>query len=177
MSSGARIFGAALRVCIGAGVTVLVLQTFLVLGVIVPLRVDGNSMAPTLSDGERILVDRTAYWFRSPARWNLVVLRCPHDPLVFCVKRVAGLPGEPLQIRGGRVLIDGVAAAGAPEVYFEQRRGSGGDASKYELGENEYFVLGDNSRASIDSRVWDRSAVRENTILGRVYRWPFTRSR
>jgi signal peptidase I len=172
MSCTTRIFGAGLRVGIGAGVAMLLLQTFLVLGAIAPFRVEGVSMAPTLAEGERILVDRTAYWLRPPARWDIVAVRCPHDRLSYCVKRIAGLPGELLRIRDGRVLIDGVAAGGAPAIRYGSHVSSSGEVAEYQLGEDEYFLLGDNSLRSLDSRSWDRSAIRGGSIVGRVVRWP-----
>lgn len=175
MNCATRILGAGLRVGVGAGIAVLLLQSFLVLGAIAPFRVEGDSMVPTLADGERILVDRTAYWFRSPARWQIVVLRCPHEPLTYCVKRIVGLPGERVQIRDGRVLVNGAVAEGAPDVRYGSHRKPNGDVMEYQLGQGEYFVLGDNSLRSIDSRMWGTSAVRRNAILGQARRFPGSR--
>jgi signal peptidase I len=172
MNCATRIFGVGLRVCIGAGIAALLLQAFLILGLVAPFRVEGTSMSPTLSDGERIVVDRTAYWFRPPVRWDMVAIRCPHDRLSFCVKRIAGLPGERLRIHDGRVLIDGVPAREAPEIRYGSHRTADGDEMEYPLGEDEFFLLGDNSLRSIDSRMWERSSVRRNSILGRVAPWP-----
>lgn len=172
MHCALRIPGACLRVAIGACVTVLLLRSFLVLGLIIPIRVDGNSMVPTLHNGDRVLVDRTAYWLRAPARWEIVVLRCPHEPLSFCVKRIVGLPGERLQIRDGGVFVNGDLAPGAPGVRYGSHRSASGDPMEYQLGSGEYFVLGDNSLHSIDSRMWGTSAVPGTAILGEARRLP-----
>ncbi len=61
-------------------------------------------------DGDRVLVDRSAFLWRLPRRWEVVVFRCPEEPGTLCVKRVVGLPGESVQIQNGDVLIDGRVA-------------------------------------------------------------------
>ena len=71
-----------------------------------PVRVDGVSMAPTLVDGEHMLVEKASYWFRTPARGEIIICYYP-GYTESCVKRVIGLPGETVQIEGGVVYING----------------------------------------------------------------------
>jgi signal peptidase I len=144
--------------------------------------VDGPSMTPTLLNGQYILADKARYYFTSPARGDIVVFQAPQAALIACppekntgqpnndfVKRIIGVPGDTVQIDDtGVVIVDGVpikesyvrypALASAPE--------------KVTLGQNEYFVLGDNRSDSCDSRTW--GPVQRSAIIGRaafVY-WP-----
>src|SRR5262245_61261913 len=89
----------ACHLLIAVSVAGLVLHTWFVMGLIVPVVIHGSSMSPTLGnenhdDYERVFVDRTAFLFRSPHRWEVVVFRCPNSADEFCVKRIIGLPGE-----------------------------------------------------------------------------------
>ncbi|MBI4604210.1 MAG: signal peptidase I [Planctomycetes bacterium] len=145
--------------------------------VLVPYRVIGCSMLPTLAGsgggaaGDIVLVNRLAYALRDPGRWDVVVLERPgsagEDAPRENVKRVAGLPGERLEILDGRVVIDGVpldppeALRGAG-VVRKERYGH----EPLRLGPDEYFVLGDSSYLSTDSRRW--GPVRRGQIQGRV---------
>ena len=128
-------------------------------------------MEPTIRVGERIVVDRTAFWFRKPQRWEIVVFLCPHQPTELCVKRVAGLPGETVQIRGGLIYANGKPQPSPIGVRYGARSGQEfGDSPEYALGPNEYFVLGDNSGVSEDSRYWEPPAIPANQILGKPVR-------
>ena len=108
-------------------------------------------MTPSLPPGERLLVRRT----HAPQRWDTAVLRSPSDARRLLVKRVVGLPGEEIQLRGGRVWVDGERAptgnsSPARGVYY----GAPGNPT-WRLGRDEWLVLGDNQPASVDSRNWD----------------------
>jgi signal peptidase I len=152
---------------LGAGALLLVLA---VRHVLVPYRVVGSSMAPTLSAGipEVVIVLRPAYLVRDPGRWDVVVVEdTSRNPPGESVKRVAGLPGETLEIRAGGLLVGGRsvalprAIADCP-IIQKGRFGHG----PVELGRDEYFVTGDNSYASRDSRSW--GPVRRAAITGQV---------
>ena len=134
-------------------------------------------MSPALEDGDIVLVNRLAYLFGSPARGEVVIRRPPepstgvqgagNGPAPDAVKRVAGLPGETVEIRNGVLCACGVPAKlhpgpDEPEVV---RKGPYG-RSPVALGTDEYFLLGDASRISSDSRRWG-PAHREE-IEGRV---------
>lgn len=147
---------AALQLAIGVVIASAVLQTWLVLGWVVPIAVSGSSMAPALlgphrmyrctdcrrefavgldqlppgelavcpacgkrrgevdaaadRQGQRLAVDRTAFAWREPRRWETVVFRCPKNARDLCVKRVVGLPGESISLDAGDVLVDGEIA-------------------------------------------------------------------
>jgi signal peptidase I len=130
-----------------------------------PVLVRGGSMRPTLEPGQRIAV---APLVRPPARGDLVVVRS-HGREV--VKRLVGLPGERVRLRGGRLEVDGEAV---PEPYLA---GSGVGELDLRLGPAEYLVLGDHRAASTDGR--DFGPVGADALLGRVAfaYWPPRRVR
>jgi len=101
----------------------------------------------------------------------VIVFRFPKDPSKDFVKRVIGLPGEEVEIVSGTPRIDGVPLE---EPYLTTKDSS--SMSPLLLGDDEYFVLGDNRRSSNDSRNW--GAVPERNILGKVWvvYWPFTQA-
>ena len=119
--------------------------------------------------GDRVYVDRSAFVWRTPRRWEVIVLERPDMPSQWCVKRVVGLPGERIEIRGTEIWIDGrIATMGnaySPNARF------GDQGSKYALGPGEYFLLGDNSPHSLDSRSWPEAGIGADDIVGRVIRW------
>jgi len=140
---------------VGVIVAALVIHVWFIMGLVAPVIIEGSSMSPTLNESQRTLVDRTAFSFRQPRRWEIVVFRSPEDAAQLCVKRVAGLPRETVSLVGGNVLIDGQRIANPRGVSYEIRYG---DNSKlqtgWRLGPHEYFVLGDNGAISDDSRNW-----------------------
>ena len=101
----------------------------------------------------------------------MIVFHFPKDPRKDFVKRVIGLPGEEVEIVSGTPYIDGVPLE---EPYLTSQDRS--SAAPLLLGEEEYFVMGDNRRSSNDSRNW--GAVPEENILGKVWvvYWPFTQA-
>jgi signal peptidase I len=131
-----------------------------------PALVRGGSMRPTLEPGQRIAV---APLVRPPARGDLVVVARPRQLEV--VKRVVGLPGERVRLRGGRLEVDGAAVA---EPYL-----AGSEAGELDLrlGPAEYLVLGDHRAASTDGR--DFGPVGADALLARVAfaYWPPRRVR
>src|SRR5690606_1058503 len=109
--------------------------------------VRGSSMSPGIRDGDRILIDPLSYLFRDVHRGDVVVLRYPLDPRVDYIKRVVGLPGDRVVIRGEKVYVNDQLLA---EPYVDA-----GDARSYlstEVAPDHYFVLGDNRPHSADSR-------------------------
>ena len=131
-----------------------------------PVLVRGGSMRPTLEPGQRIAV---APLVRPPARGDLVVLSSGGREVV---KRVVGLPGERVRLRGGRLEVDGQAV---PEPYLAE--GSGAGELDLRLGPAEYLVLGDHRAASTDGR--DFGPVAADALLARVAfaYWPPRRLR
>jgi signal peptidase I len=129
-------------------------------------RVEGDSMRPTFHSDQYVLVDRVSYWMGQPQRGDIIVFRYPYANDKDFIKRVIGLPGETVTIESGIVRINGVALE---EPYIV-----GGATYDYStvLGEDQYFVLGDNRNNSNDSHTW--GGLDSEYIIGRamaVY-WP-----
>jgi signal peptidase I len=101
--------------------------------------------------GDRLVVDRTAFVFRPPRRWEVVVFRSPTDANHLFVKRVVGLPGETISLRDDGIWINGQSVPKPGGGSYKIRIG---DRDQCRLGPAEYFVLGDNSDISDDSRSW-----------------------
>jgi signal peptidase I len=139
------------RLLIGVFLAALVIHAWFFLGITIPLTVNGSSMVPTLADSQRMIVDRTAFTFRKPRRWEVVVFRSPEDAKQLCVKRVIGLPRELIAIRNGVIWIDGRKVPNPLETSYDLRYG---DRVECKLGLNDYFVVGDNPQISDDSRSW-----------------------
>ena len=128
--------------------------------------IDGNSMEPTLHDGQYIVVSKLVYELAEPGRGDIVVLQYPHDLSRNFIKRVIGVPGDEVVIDDGELIING---SGIEEPYIGQ---VGSYSGQWTLGPDELFVLGDNRNNSSDSHSWG-VLPREN-VLGRawVIYWP-----
>ncbi len=146
---------------------------FLITFVAQAFRVQGTSMEPLLDDGERIVVNKFIYRFRPIERGDVVVFWWPRDPSVSFIKRVVGLPGDTVEMRSGRLFVNG---APVPEAYLPQSFRDDYSAPPMEVHKGFYFVLGDHRRSSNDSRSWGE--VPERYIYGRaVFRfWPLARA-
>lgn len=128
--------------------------------------VDGNSMNDTLQNGDNLVVDKLTYRFSDIDRFDIVVFRYHNDKNLFYIKRIIGLPGETVQISGDDIYINGELLE---ENYGKEAMDSPGRA--YEpitLGEDEYFVLGDNRNDSSDSRDPSVGNVQRDWIVGRA---------
>jgi signal peptidase I len=153
----------------------LMIMALVLVFVAQPVKVEGTSMLPRLHDGERIFVNKLIYYgLPRLERGDIVVFWFPNDPTKSYIKRVIGLPGETVQVRGGRILVNGkelqepylehalnVAAADEPPVYVKP---------------HYYFVMGDNRDNSSDSRTW--GLVPEKYIYGKaLFRyWPLSKA-
>jgi len=140
-----------------------------------PFFVRGESMAPAFENGDYLIIDEISYRFRDPQRGEVIVFKYPDNPSQRYIKRIIGLPGETVEIKDGRVMISGQKEPYALDEsgYLSSDIFTLGE-TLISLAEDEYFVLGDNRRASADSRRWG-SLGRKN-IIGRVLlrAWPFT---
>lgn len=132
------------------------------------------SMSPTLKDKENLILDKISYRFRDPERYEIVVFPPKYKENTYYIKRVIGLPGETVQIRDGDVYIDGMRLE--EDGAYGKIKDPGLAAEPFLLGEEEYFVLGDNRNDSIDSREPEVGAVRREDILGRAFfrLWPLS---
>lgn len=142
--------------------------------IVQPFVVRGASMEPNFTDREYLVVDEASYYFRPPARGEVIIFRYPRDTSQFFIKRIIGLPGEKVTIQKGRIMIanahypDGFTLE---EPYLDPALKTYPDV-QYALGGDEYFVLGDNRNASLDSRVW--GVLPRNLMVGRAVlsAWP-----
>ncbi|OGY56835.1 MAG: signal peptidase I [Candidatus Colwellbacteria bacterium RBG_13_48_8] len=133
-----------------------------------PFRVEGSSMEPNFYSDDYLIVDEISYRFRSPERGEVIVLRNPTDRSEFFIKRIVGLPGEELIIRGSQVFIDGEELE---EGYLPPGLNLHGDYYM-KLSEGQYFVMGDNRLQSFDSRSWGPLARDQIVGTVRMRFWP-----
>ncbi len=133
--------------------------------------VEGNSMLPNLATGERIL----ALKWTPLTRGDIIIFRLPNDPRNNFVKRVVALPGDTVEIKGGRVMVNGVEQA---EPYLQGKR-TEGSLAPLKVDPQHYFVLGDNRGFSMDSRDPMVGLIPSEAVLGEgVYiLWPLNRLR
>lgn len=138
--------------------------------------VDGSSMEPALSDGDNLIVDKLTYRFWNPERFDIIVFPYEAETETCYIKRIIGLPGETVRIdENGFIYINGEKLE---ESYGrEVIKQPGIAAAELTLGQDEYFVLGDNRNDSMDSRDARVGLIRREEIIGRaVFRiYPFRR--
>lgn len=136
--------------------------------------VSGSSMETTLSDKDQLIVDKMTYRFRDPKRYDIVVFPYQYQDNTYYIKRIIGLPGETVQILSGMVYIDGMCL---DEHYGNEIMENPGIAEEpLTLGEDEYFVLGDNRNNSSDSRASDVGLIHRKDLIGRAWIrvWPLS---
>lgn len=134
--------------------------------------VQGISMYPTLNEGDSLIVDKISYQFSDPKRFDVVVFPFQYQDETYYIKRVIGLPGETVQIKEGSIYINGQPLY---EAYGQEVIEKAGLASEpITLGEDEYFVLGDNRNNSSDSREPSVGNVSKKNIIGKAFLrvWP-----
>lgn len=144
-----------------------------------PVRVEGTSMAPNLSDSDRLVINRSAYAFHlgnvlsmktgSVHRGDIVVFQFPRDHAKHYIKRVIGLPGDRIRIDRGKVFVNDEPLV---ETYVPRRYADTRSVSELTIPPHEFWVMGDHRVISSDSR--DFGTVNESLIDGRasfVY-WP-----
>lgn len=145
--------------------------------VVQPFLVSGSSMTPTFSDSDYLLVDQLTYRFRAPERGEVAVFRyhtTPSDSSTYFIKRIIGLPGEEVRVRGGQVnIINSEHPQGfvLNEPYLTPGADTSGNVDAV-LGPDEYFVLGDNRSYSFDSRSWGELKRSDIVGLVRLRLWP-----
>jgi len=134
-----------------------------------PVKVEGTSMAPLLSDQERIFINKFVYRFEPIQRGDVVVFWYPLDHTKSFIKRVVGLPGETVEIRQGALSVNGKVI---PEPYVPPQYEDNSDYGPYAVEKDHFFVLGDHRISSNDSRVF--GAVPSQFIYGRAVfaYWP-----
>ena len=154
----------------------LIIRTF----IMAPFKIPSGSMRPTLMEGDRILVSKFIYRFRDPQRGDIIVFRYPEDPKRPFIKRLVALGGDTVELRNGKIFVNGQARA-ENDTFVSTRYYNQGPYGKEDrevrVPLESYFVLGDNSLSSHDSRFW--GFVPKKLLIGQAMCvfWPLTRWR
>ncbi len=150
-------------------VLTLVIRTY----VVQAFKIPSGSMRPTLTEGDKLFVNKFIYRFREPERGDIVVFKYPDDMKKDFIKRLVAFSGETVEIRDGRILVDG-KVLDDPETfgqfYYHNHDPYGGPNEKITVRENSYYVLGDNSANSTDSRFWG-FVPKDNMVGKAIFRW------
>jgi len=165
----------------------MVIRTF----VIQAFKIPTGSMRMTLQEGDLVLVNKFIYgakvpWtsfylpaLREPKRGDVVVFVYPEDKKKDFIKRLVALPGETVEIKSGTIYINDQPASDAifKQIYYYNRGDFAAEGQKIVVPQNCYFVLGDNSLSSKDSRYW--GFVPKENLLGKalIIYWPIHRIR
>ncbi|MBQ7707620.1 MAG: signal peptidase I [Lachnospiraceae bacterium] len=135
-------------------------------------RVDGSSMNPTLHDGDNLWVDKLSYTFGDPKRFDIIIFNPNGNEKITYVKRIIGLPGETVSMDlDGKIYINGQLLNenyALDEPFLPSSIGILSGNNEIVLGDDEYFVLGDNRNNSMDSRRSDPGNVKRDYIIGKV---------
>ena len=131
-------------------------------------RVSGSSMETTLSDGDQLIVDKISYRFRDPKRYDIVVFPYRYEEKTYYIKRIIGMPGETVQVVDGYAYINGERLES--DIYgAEVMEYANMAAEPITLGDDEYFVLGDNRNHSSDSRDPSVGVIHRDELMGRAW--------
>ncbi len=128
-----------------------------------PIRVDGDSMIPTLVHNEDMLVEKMSYWFSDPQRGDIIICYYP-GYTESCVKRVIGLPGDTVEVRDGKFYINGKELD--ESAYWDGE--IIGDTAPLVIDARHVFVVGDNRNGSKDSRNPSVGPIPYAKVVGRV---------
>lgn len=156
-----------------SGLWEMVRYAIIALIVVIPFRifiaqpyiVSGSSMDPTFENSDYLIVDQISKRFEEPVRQSVVIIRYPVEPSKFFIKRLIGFPGETIKIKDGQVTIynsENLSGLVLEEPYVKYFKTA--EDLTIELGEDQYFVLGDNRAGSSDSRSW--GALPKKFIIG-----------
>jgi len=153
----------------------LVRFAFIALIIVIPIRVfvaepfivSGNSMVPTFTNRDYLIIDKISYKLGTPKRDDVVVFRYPTDPTKFFIKRIIGLPNETVDIKGSDVTITNNEQQGSFKLDQPFVKNTSNNDEHIVLKNDEYFVLGDNRNASSDSRAW--GPVKREFFVGRAF--------
>ncbi|MBE5971513.1 MAG: signal peptidase I [Lachnoclostridium sp.] len=146
-------------------IVVVAFACYLVYSVGSRIEVSGSSMNPVLSSGDVVLVNRIQYDLGTPERYDIAVFEKENSS--YNMKRIIGLPGETVQIKNNLVYIDGKPLD--TEDPLGQATIAGIAEYPVELGEDEYFLLGDNRESSEDSRFSGIGMIKRDQLTGKVW--------
>lgn len=138
-----------------------------------PTIINGDSMKPALSDGDIIIIDKITYKLEDIKRFDIVAFKYKYDHSQMYIKRVIGMPGETIYMEDNKIYILNKETGQYEQLkeYYGYYRGENKypDCEPVTLGEDEYFVLGDNRNDSEDSRSSGVGAVKRELIIGRAF--------
>lgn len=167
-----------IEVVITALILALIIRTFVVQAFKIPT----GSMRTTLIEGDRILVNKFIYRFKRPKRGDIIVFKYPEEPKKDFIKRLIAFGGETVEIVDGSIIINGEPVRNGSkieEIYYYNKAGTeyGEEGKIIEVPEDNFFVLGDNSASSRDSRYW--GFVPKKNLVGKAFLlyWPPKRIR
>lgn len=157
-----------------AFILAMIIRTF----VVQAFKIPSGSMRMTFLEGDRILVNKFIYRFKEPQTGDIVVFRYPEDPKKDYVKRMIARGGETVEIKDGKIYINDKLVTAPPvmnEIYYYNRGDYGSAGQKITVPAKSYYVLGDNSASSRDSRYW--GFVPKANMLGKAFfiYWPLGR--
>ncbi len=137
-----------------------------------PMGINGESMKPTLSNGDIVVIDKISYRSDDPKRFDIIAFKYKYDHSQMYIKRVIGLPGETIYMENNEIFILNESTGEYEQLkeYYGYYRGENKypDCEPITLGEDEYFVLGDNRNDSEDSRSSGVGAVKRELIVGKA---------
>lgn len=140
-----------------------------------PFFVQGQSMETNFHNGNYLLVNQLSYKFGQPQRGDVVVFKAPPEPSENYIKRIVGLPGETVELKNGQVVVYNAEHRGGVVLDEDGYEPDGvetqpeSNETRWELGSNQYFVLGDNRDPgkSSDSRAW--GPLDKNLLVGKAW--------
>jgi signal peptidase I len=147
----------------------------LAIAIVIPIRmfiaqpfiVSGSSMVPTFTNGEYLIVDELSYKLGEPERGDVVIFRYPNDQKKFFIKRIIGLPNEIVEIDGSTITITNEETEEKIKLDEPYVKNISENNIRFELRDDEYYVMGDNRTASSDSRYW--GAVPKKLLIGKAF--------
>ena len=146
-------------VLVGVLISIIMLSCFRL------TKVSGESMESTLRDGQRLMLTKVTYWFSDPDRGDIVVVYPEKINVDAIIKRVIGVPGDKIAIKNNVLYLNGEALQ---EDYIKEEMKTA-DIEEFTLGEDEYFICGDNRNNSLDSRSEILGPVHRDEIYGKIF--------
>ena len=153
-------------------VVTILLTEFILNFVIINANIPSGSMENTIMTNDKLIALRTSYWFKDPKRGDIIIFKYPEDEREWYINRVIALPGETVQVKDGKVYING-SSKPLSEPYIKEEPVE--DFGPYTVPKNGYFVMGDNREVSLDSRTF--GCFSKDKILGsaNLVLFPFTK--
>lgn len=150
-----------LQIIVAAILIALICINYVIVNAVVPT----GSMNNTIMEGDKLIGFRLAYLFNEPKRFDIVIFKFPDDESQIYVKRIIGLPGDIVEVKGGHVYVNGEELN---ESYIKAPMVVDPEDKIYTVPEDSYFMLGDNRNSSQDSRLWTNKYVKKDKILAKA---------